>query len=144
MKTEFTIEYFIDKFMNIPADQIGQGDINQCCALYHVNGSHPGNTGYFVTDESTALSNIFSEFFVAIPYGDDRAAIYYINDATSCDLWIDRDPINEYCSPFRTFLVRLLPKERIVFALSIAKHHRDNPDQDIKTVINKFISSPIK
>lgn len=127
-----SIEYFIDKFRKIPADKIGQGSIENHCALFHCNAQMHK---YHQTPESRELARIFLPLYQTLPSGEEFACIYFINDATQSHCYADATGRG---SSFRRALLPLLPKERIIFALQIAKYHRDHPKKTIIECIQKF------
>jgi len=127
-----SIEYFIEKFKKIPADKIGSGSIMNHCALFHCGA---GMTKYSQSPESRELADHFRCLYQSMPVGEEFAFIYFINDATQSQCYIDSTGRG---SRFRRALLPLLPKERIVLALQIVKYHRDR-NVDIITAINKII-----
>lgn len=133
--TEFSIDYFIKKFKSLPPNAIGQGSISKQCALFHCGLYKQSQSN----DESKQLAAYFRPLFLDIPYGDDNAMTYHVNDATFSRHWIDDSDGQNYDSKLQNKLVSLLPKERLILCLQIVKHHKDNPELSIIECINLFI-----
>lgn len=118
---EYTIEYFIEKFNAIPAHEMGQGKIENHCALWHCNATMDEMEQ---TEESIALAKILSHLFKKFPYGESQACVYFINDATVSDLYYDAD--DDYNSQFHRTLLPMLAKERIIYALQLVQKINNN------------------
>ena len=75
METKYTLDYYIDKFNNIPEDKWGTGvyndDNGHCCAFGHC-GAYAGREE---TDEARSLSTIFREL-----KKDNDPDLTHIND----------------------------------------------------------------
>lgn len=100
---EFTIDYFIDKFSKLREDEIGYGEIDTHCALFHCGIK---DDDYKDTPESNTLGRIFKDG-IFNPRGISRdllSCVYEINDDTH-NLYISGDT----------------PKQRILNALQICK-----------------------
>lgn len=134
--TDFSIDYFIKKFQSLPPNAIGSGAINNHCALYHCGVQKQSD----INDESKQLAACFRPLFNDIPYGDDNAMIWHVNDGTDSRHWIDDTGIWKYDnSKLNNRLCSLLPKERLILCLQIVKHQKENPSLSIIECINLFI-----
>lgn len=131
----FSIDYFIKKFQSLPPNGIGQGSIKDHCALFHCGLQNQSESN----DESEQLAAYFRPLFLDIPYGDDNAMTYHINDGAFSRHWIDDTGGIDYDSKLQNRLHSLLPKERLILCLQIVKHQKENPSLSIIECINLFI-----
>lgn len=131
----FSIDYFIKKFQSLPPNAIGQGGIKDHCALFHCGLQDQAEH----SDESEQLAVYFRPLFLDIPYGENNAIIYHVNDATYSRHWIDDTRTGKYDSKLNHKLFSLLPKERLILCLQIVKHQKENPSLSIIECINLFI-----
>lgn len=74
---KYTKKYFIEKFSAIPSEEIGDGGLDKCCALWHCGVRLDDDDDYIQTEESKALGEILK------PLRGNKTGqqiIYYIND----------------------------------------------------------------
>lgn len=109
MKEKFTIEYFLEKFQNIPAHEIGFGHIKEKDILHHCGMSDLDHQHMDMNDECTALAEHLHVLFPdkTVP---DVACIYEINDAT-----------NYSNDQLQSQLSGMIPKERIIYSLQMVQ-----------------------
>jgi len=73
MSKKYTKEYFVKKFEAIPEEEIGRGDLDKHCALYHCGVTSSPN--YNHTEESKALAILLGgdeDFMNVWEINDDR------------------------------------------------------------------------
>lgn len=58
---DYTIDYFINKFSAIPDDEMGDGRLENKCAMFYCGITEEGGD-YVPTDEALALAEIFAPF----------------------------------------------------------------------------------
>jgi hypothetical protein len=104
MKTEYTIDYFIEKFEAIPDNEIGLGGLSKQCALWHCGV----RLNTFATEESAALIKVFGA-----PSEWMRSYVFKVNDDT------------EGRFPGKS------PKERILNRLKLLKNGNNDQEKSI-------------
>jgi hypothetical protein len=78
---EYSIDYFIQKFEAIPENQIGEGEIEKHCALYHC-GVKTNKDYKNLSEEAIALANIFKPLYHTQEENNLSVYIYSINDGS--------------------------------------------------------------
>lgn len=111
----YTVDYFINKFESIPADQIGTREIKNQCALYHC-GLRSFNIN--PTEEAKALIKLFGG-----EHSCSFSAVWIVNDG-----WIGNEDL--------TAKQRILEK---LYDIKAAQHPAPKAPEVVERVVYKTV-----